>query len=694
MPPEIRRAYFVRRIRGKAGPGELGRQFRGRVLSEQRFDDFCRMAVEASRSSSAGRRGVSDCVQWSKDQFKRALARDGGSLESAFDVLIAGLEDSNTDVRRIVVQICNRIGFASDLKPDKLLEALEKRWKVEQDDKLRFRTAFAFARYRTPEGARVIQEGLWSARQEIVSDSARLSGFFTSMVRKEYEEKSLRRLVELTHSANDKIRLGSVKALAEGATELLEPHLERLCSDEVDEVRSECAGAMRRLKNPEHLPLLIKLSHDEKDYVRSRAFSALGDPAFRAAIPIIAARLKDKDEMNRYEAMDAIVDIGGSEALEVLIREVEQGNTFGGDIFDRLSKLTGQRFKTAEEWLKWWRQSQAEIEILPDEQMVLPDHSISLQKLRQLGKALVIYANDDEAGRFPSILMQLQQRDYIEQKDLAWYLANIEYLGKGKTAAAPPDAVLAYDKTMLKKGEGTNVLFNDTHVAFTRPEQLEKLRIIITDKTGERGRRHLTSAAVHKQLDRVVDLSRLAPEMPFSDALEELKKSVKPPLSIVVLWSDLEQNADIDRTTPIDMEGVSAIRLGTALELLLKSVSAGVAELGYVVKNGVIVIATKESLPSTMETRVYDVAILVGRPAAFYMGAMGTGMYGRYGGLLGGGQYGGRYGGLPGGYEGIDPNRKGRPEAGEDAAKRAWDMVNLIIKRVEPHSWSAAGGEG
>ncbi|MHC4185254.1 MAG: hypothetical protein ACYSR4_04900, partial [Planctomycetota bacterium] len=248
-----------------------------------------------------------------------------------------------------------------------------------------------------------------------------------------------------------------------------------------------------------------------------------------------------------------------------------------------------------------------EIEILPDEQMVLPDHSVSLEKLRQLGKALIIYANDDEQGRFPNTLRRLAERDYISEKDLAWYLANVEYLAKGKTARDPPDAVLAYDRSLLEKGEGTNVLFNDTHVAFTRPEQLEKLRIIITDKTGERGRRHLTSAAVHKQLDRVVDLSRLRPEMSFSDALEELKKSVKPPLSIVVLWSDLEQNADIDRTTPIDMEGISAIRLGAALELLLKSVSADVAELGYVVKNGVIVVATKESLPSTMETRVYDI---------------------------------------------------------------------------------------
>jgi prepilin-type processing-associated H-X9-DG protein len=542
------------------------------------------------------------------------------------------------------------------------------------------------------------------------------------------------------------------------------------------------------------------------------------------------------------------------------------------------------------------------IEILPDKHMVLPDHSVSLEKLRQLGKALVIYANDDEAGRFPNTLRQLAKRDYLSEKDLAWYLANVEYLGKGKTAADPPGEPIAYDKALLRSRETwfTNVLFNDGHVALQDPQHLHELGIYmfvfpegaiskisqfrkalaasdwdkassycsdrvkaaarkyesveaffrdivpveavigkpdmlrhpvkggynlwlggllffrrsapgdaeeelwwqflidkrdaawvidfetksirdrleqrkkdrlrtaalekerqalrkafqwkleavkaktrltpvskefvvgrpmlfrlelvnegkveflydhqqvavnssmtITDKKGERvpytfgpvqtdgshkaikagksailfdnldissqydlskagkykvqfngkglytaigtgegpfentigiqgkfpsniveievsapekqvrreaaAARFRTPELVRKQLDRIVDLSRLRPEMSFSDALKELKKSVRPPLSIVVLWSDLEQNADIDRTTPIDMEGVSAIRLGTALELLLQSISADVAELGYVVTNGVIVIATKESLPSTMETRVYDI---------------------------------------------------------------------------------------
>jgi len=114
-------------------------------------------------------------------------------------------------------------------------------------------------------------------------------------------------------------------------------------------------------------------------------------------------------------------------------------------------------------------------------------------------------------------------------------------------------------------------------------------------------------AALFKQLDQTVDLSALGPDMTFADAIEELKRSVDPPLRIVVLWRDLVDNADIDQTTPINMDTISSAPLGAALELLLKSVSAGLTELGYVVKDGIITVATVDSLPSSFETWVYDV---------------------------------------------------------------------------------------
>jgi hypothetical protein len=120
--------------------------------------------------------------------------------------------------------------------------------------------------------------------------------------------------------------------------------------------------------------------------------------------------------------------------------------------------------------------------------------------------------------------------------------------------------------------------------------------------------------AVYEQLDQIVDLSVLSGEMPFSDAIEELKNSVDPPLKIVVLWRDLLDSAEIEQATEINMDGIPGVRLGTALELLLKAVSDGFAEIGYVVKNGVITVATKDALPNKLETRVYDIPGL-GYPA-------------------------------------------------------------------------------
>ena len=50
--------------------------------------------------------------------------------------------------------------------------------------------------------------------------------------------------------------------------------------------------------------------------------------------------------------------------------------------------------------------------------------------------------------------------------------------------------------------------------------------------------------------------------------------------------------------------------------LRLQAVSGGFADIGYVVENGVITIATVQSLPSKLETRVYDITDLAGNHLA------------------------------------------------------------------------------
>jgi len=130
-----------------------------------------------------------------------------------------------------------------------------------------------------------------------------------------------------------------------------------------------------------------------------------------------------------------------------------------------------------------------------------------------------------------------------------------------------------------------------------------------------------TNTTVYNQSRHTADLSALTFHTTFSEAIELLRNSTEPPLKIVVLWRDLSENANVERDTPIKIDGFSGgIRLRTCLELLLMAVSSGFARLDYVVKDGIIIIATKDSLPDKMRTRVYDISYLVAAPARFGFG--------------------------------------------------------------------------
>ena len=212
--------------------------------------------------------------------------------------------------------------------------------------------------------------------------------------------------------------------------------------------------------------------------------------------------------------------------------------------------------------------------------------------------------------------------------------------------------------------------------------------------------------AVYKQLDEIVDLSELTPEMPLGEAIEELKNAVDPPLKIVVLWRAL-YDVEIDQNTQINMDAILAVPLRTALELLLKSVSGGFVELDYIVENGVITVATVESLPSKMETLVYDVTHLIGQPADYYSplaggGGVGGGGMGGAGGRGGGGGMGG--GGMGGGgmgggmffaeYFEEEEEEVDRAQLAEQMELRKTNLIALIQNNIERDSWYEFGGEG
>jgi len=120
--------------------------------------------------------------------------------------------------------------------------------------------------------------------------------------------------------------------------------------------------------------------------------------------------------------------------------------------------------------------------------------------------------------------------------------------------------------------------------------------------------------AVYKQLDTVVDLSSLKAEMPLEEAVEMIRRSVNPPLQMVVLWRDLSENAQIEPSTPIITDGLTNAKLSAGLRSLLNGMSNPQfdIQLDYVVEGGVLTIGTDHSLPQrTMEMRVHEVPALL-----------------------------------------------------------------------------------
>jgi hypothetical protein len=102
-------------------------------------------------------------------------------------------------------------------------------------------------------------------------------------------------------------------------------------------------------------------------------------------------------------------------------------------------------------------------------ELLINEREESALMLRTLGVALVIYANEHN-NKYPETLQEVQP--YTD--NLEWFTQNVEYLGKGKSPRGSARDVIAYDKTLLEKGNSTNILFCDTHLRFGAPKRFIK----------------------------------------------------------------------------------------------------------------------------------------------------------------------------------------------------------------------------
>jgi len=101
----------------------------------------------------------------------------------------------------------------------------------------------------------------------------------------------------------------------------------------------------------------------------------------------------------------------------------------------------------------------------------------SANKLHRLCKVMLIYASDHDE-KYPENLQLLTEAE-VPESAIQWLRENIVYLGDKASPISSPQAVLAYDKSILEdeNNKGTNVLYNDCHVLYEKAEKLKKLGI-------------------------------------------------------------------------------------------------------------------------------------------------------------------------------------------------------------------------
>ena len=130
----------------------------------------------------------------------------------------------------------------------------------------------------------------------------------------------------------------------------------------------------------------------------------------------------------------------------------------------------------------------------------------SRTRLSNLGRALLIYANDHE-DKLPDELRGIRQYDQV---GFSWLYSNVAYIGKGMTIRSNPERPVAYDKTLLEAGAGTNVLYLDSHVAFEKPATLDKLGIKLMPKSAAEIQKEAELQARVKVLTKLKKLAMAA----------------------------------------------------------------------------------------------------------------------------------------------------------------------------------------
>lgn len=160
-------------------------------------------------------------------------------------------------------------------------------------------------------------------------------------------------------------------------------------------------------------------------------------------------------------------------------------------------------------------------------------------------------------------------------------------------------------------------------------------------------------------------------ETPLGDVLHFLSEQLD--VKFHVNRKSLEEQA-IAVDTPVTIQ-LKELQASTVLKLLLDDL-----ELGYALRDGYILIATKDYLDRQLEVRIYNCRDLLGRAGVVPPPSGGGGGFGGFGAVE-----------RPGGGGGLGGGGMGMPMVGSPQASQ---LMALVQTAVESDAWDALGGSG
>ncbi|GEM_PF-6464149 len=136
-----------------------------------------------------------------------------------------------------------------------------------------------------------------------------------------FGKKAVPYLVELLNNPNPDIRLYGVVTLGEIADPSSVDHLKKLAYDTDENVAQAAIEALGKVNSPDVVPFLISLLNEDF-WLQYPAVMVLGKLKDPTAIEPLKRLLSD--EMLKFAVIEALGNIGGSEAIQVLVETLEK----------------------------------------------------------------------------------------------------------------------------------------------------------------------------------------------------------------------------------------------------------------------------------------------------------------------------------------------------------------------------------